>query len=184
MGARPHPTTLAPARLRYTPGVLERKYEWERLAEYPASLRTFQAAGYQIWHLFGTGKGADHLLESNWSAMRELPPLAEVTDATIRAEEVNARNLAHDQRRRGPGFAIPWDLHPKSLHAEFAHNTDLLLTLQSGAVRRSREVGISERTPFGLGGGMCAHVLRDGTAAELIACDRVEVGEFRVPGER
>merc|ERR1719502_1900213 len=68
----------------YTPGVLERKYEWERLAEYPASLRTFQAAGYQIWHLFGTGKGADHLLESNWSAMRELPPLAEVTDATIR----------------------------------------------------------------------------------------------------
>ena len=100
--------------------------------------------------------------------VRELPPLAEVTDATLQAEEVNARNIATDSAAGGPGFAIPWDLHPRSLHAEFAHNTDLLLTLGSSAVRRGREVGVGPSTPFGLGGGMCVHVRRDGTAAELI----------------
>ena len=26
-------------------------------------------------------------------------------------------------------FNVPWDLHPRSLHAEFSHNTDVLLTL-------------------------------------------------------
>ena len=36
----------------------------------------------------------------------------------------------------GVGFSVPWDLHPKSLHAEFAHNTDLLLTLGTRSVSK------------------------------------------------
>ena len=54
----------------YTPGVIERLREWKRLAEYPASLRQFQQAGYKIWHLFGTSKGSDRLLRGDWSAVR------------------------------------------------------------------------------------------------------------------
>ena len=63
------------------------------------------------------------------------------------------------------GFAVPWDLHPLSLHAEFSHNTDLLLTLDHSAIGRRREVGVSATTAFGLGGGLCVHVLRFRQAA-------------------
>ena len=38
---------------------------------------------------------------------------------------MNAANMANAQG----GFSVPWDLHPRSLHAEFSHNTDVLLTL-------------------------------------------------------
>mmetsp|Transcript_22718 Transcript_22718/g.49639 ORF Transcript_22718/g.49639 Transcript_22718/m.49639 type:complete len:170 (-) Transcript_22718:121-630(-) len=68
----------------------------------------------------------------------------------------------------GAGFSVPWDVHPRSLRAEFAHNTDLLLTLDQGAIEKRGEVGIWEDTPFGLGGGVCRDVRRDGTAAELL----------------
>eukprot|EP00966_Prymnesium_polylepis_P161685 3736787-Prymnesium_polylepis.2 len=43
------------------------------------------------------------------------------------------------------GFAVPWDLHPRSLHAEFAHNTDLLLTLDHAAVVRARPCTTARR---------------------------------------
>ena len=162
---------------RYTPGVQERRHDWSRLGEYPASLRAFKSAGYHIWHLVGTSKGGHQVLdEPDWSRVA-LPALSEVTEATLQAEEVNARNMLVDNSRRGAGFSVPWDLHPKSLHAEFAHNTDLLLTLEPGAVRRSREVGVHADSAFGLGGGLCVHVLRDGTAAEMIG--RLCVAEGR-----
>ena len=56
-----------------------------------------------------------------------------MSNASLTAEEINSRNMVADQSH---GFAVPWDLHPRSLHAEFAHNTDLLLTLNHSAVPR------------------------------------------------
>jgi len=72
-----------------------------------------------------------------------LPALAEVTSDTLRAEELNARNMIADNGKGGNSFMVPWDLHPLSLHAEFAHNTDLLLTLTPGIVQRSHVVGLT-----------------------------------------
>ena len=168
-GARRFLAEHAPAAIltEYTPGVMERQRNWRRLPEYPASLRQFSDAGYAIWHLFGTSKGSAHILEQSWASL-ELPPLAEVTRRSLDAEETNARNMLSDNTEGRFGFSIPWDLHPRSLHAEFSHNTDLLLTLDHGAIRRRREVGVSGTTRFGLGGGFCEHVLRDGTAAEMV----------------
>ena len=159
----------------YTPGVQERRGAWARLGDYPRALRMLHEAGYRIWHLVGTDKGDRKLLDADWGSAR-LPALAEVTDETLHAEEMNARNMMADNVP-GVGFSVPWDLHPKSLHAEFAHNTDLLLTLERGPhaieesrrlVTRGRAVGVSSTSPFGLGGGLCVHVLRDGTAQEMV----------------
>ena len=114
---------------------------------------------------------------------------------SLRAEEVNARNYAE---RGAHGLSIPWDLHPRSLHAEFAHNTDLFFThdggganggdsgrtnggANGGASVRSGggetgsveivslgEVGVWAHSEYGLGGGLCRDVLRDGTEAEMV----------------
>ena len=163
----------APAAIltEYTPGVMERARRWSRLPEYPASLRAFSDAGYAIWHLVGTGKNSEAVLRWPWPTVA-LPPLAELTEAGLRAEETNARNMVSDNsggpRHAAAGFAIPWDLHPRSLHAEFSHNTDLLLTRSKRVIRRRREVGVAHNTEFGLGGGLCVHVLRDGTPMEMV----------------
>jgi hypothetical protein len=112
------------------------------------------------------------MLRTNWAEVA-LPKLPEVAERGMRAEDINARNMVVDMRK-GPGFSVPWDLHPHSLHAEFAHNTDLLLTLNRSdwsaqqLVLRSREVGVHATGKFGLGGGHCTHVVRDGTASEVI----------------
>ena len=175
-GARAFLRKHAPAAIltEYTPGVQERARAWARLPEYPRSLRILAEAGYSIWHLVGTGKNAEVVLNWPWESAK-LPPLAELTDDGLRAEELNAHNMLMDQvggpMRGAPGFAIPWDLHPKSLHAEFSHNTDLLLTRKKDVgdiIRRRRIVGVAHDTNFGLGGGMCVHVLRDGTAMEMV----------------
>ena len=86
-------------------------------------------------------------------------------------QEVNSRNMVKDN-----AFAIPWDLHPRSLHAEFAHNTDLLATLDNATVTASRDVGVYTDSTYGLGGGNCRDVLRDGTAAEMVGRLCVEEG--------
>ena len=171
-GARAFLKHYAPGAIltEYTPGVMERAHSWGRLPDYPASLRQFHEAGYAIWHLFGTGKNAEYGLDRNWSTV-PLPPLARVTERTLHAEETNARNMQADNGAGGTpaaGFAVPWDLHPMSLHAEFSHNTDLFLTLNHSAVPMLREVGVGKTTRFGLGGGFCEHVLRDGTAFEMV----------------
>ena len=175
-GARRFLKHHAPAAIltEYTPGVMERARAWARLPEYPRSLRILSEAGYSIWHLVGTGKNAESVLNWPW-ATAGLPPLAELTEDGLRAEEINARNMREDNAggamRAAPGFAIPWDLHPKSLHAEFSHNTDLLLTRKAAVgdvIGRRRVVGVSHNTSFGLGGGLCVHVLRDGTAMEMV----------------
>ena len=153
----------------YTPGVQERGRSWSQLADYPASLRKFEKAGYQIWHLVGTSKGRAEVGDlgdlGDWSKAEQpcmqvlttapqspqvgdwskavLPALAEVTPDTLRAEELNARNMIADNGKGGSAFMVPWDLHPLSLHAEFAHNTDLLLTLTPGIVHRSRVVELT-----------------------------------------
>lgn len=78
----------------------ERRYSWTTLREYPASLRAFKSAGYQIWHLMGTGKGDERAFDANWT--RDEPPaLAEVTEDTLRAEETNAHNMIADNARGG-----------------------------------------------------------------------------------
>ena len=169
-GAKTFLSRYAPAAIltEYTPGVMERHRVWHKLPEYPQSLRSFHEAGYAIWHLFGTGKNMQFGLHTNWSTA-PLPPLARVTERAIRAEETNARNMLQDNSGfRSPGFAVPWDLHPRSLHAEFSHNTDIFLTLNHSAVPMKREVGVGADTRFGLGGGFCEHVLRDGTAYEMV----------------
>ena len=63
---------------------------WEHLPEYPQSLRAFSSAGYAIWHLVGTGKNSEGVLKQPWSDAT-LPPLAELTEDGLHAEEINAR---------------------------------------------------------------------------------------------
>ncbi|KAL3927226.1 MAG: hypothetical protein SGPRY_002922 [Prymnesium sp.] len=149
----------------YTPGVMERKHDWAAMAEYPASLRTLLHAGYRIFNLQGTSKNQRVSRSIPWSKMA-LPALRQVSNASLAAEELNAINMRLPRSRLG--FSIPWDLHPRSLHAEFAHNTDLLLTLDHSAVQASRDVGVWPDSPYGLGGGLCADVLRDGVASEMV----------------
>lgn len=148
----------------YTPGVMERKHDWKGIADYPASLRVLWRAGYRIFNLQSTMK--NHLLAGRrrWGRV-ELPRLREVSNASLTAEEVNMVNML---ARAPHGMAIPWDLHPRSLHAEFAHNTDLLLTLEHDALKKERDVGVWPDSPYGLGGGFCDDVLRDGTEMEML----------------
>lgn len=157
-------TRLPPKHIlaEYTPGVMERRRDWSGVADYPASLRALQRAGYRIFNLQGTQKNQVLTTTKPWSSL-PLPSLREVSNASLRAEEINALNMMSDQ-----GMAIPWDLHPRSLHAEFAHNTDLLLTLNHSAVQRSRDVGVWEDSVYGLGGGYCKDVLNDGTVMEML----------------
>ncbi|KAL1522571.1 hypothetical protein AB1Y20_017556 [Prymnesium parvum] len=155
----------------YTPGVMERQQKWAALAAYPASLRTLWRAGYRIFNLEGTSKNSEAAAGGAWRS-QPLPPLREVSNASLHAEEVNSRNMITT-----PGFSVPWDLHPRSLHAEFAHNTDLLLTRHHSAVPRSRDVGVWADSAYGLGGGLCKHVLRDGTVQEMLG--RLCVAENR-----
>ena len=163
----------------YTPGAAERLSGWGggRLREYPASLRAFKSAGYRMWHLASTRKGerTKGMRSGDWRTV-PLPPLREVTTATVRAEEKNAENMIDDMKTTG-SFAVPWDIHPRSLHAEFSHNTDLLLTLDADAIASDGEVGVRADSPFGLGGGLCEHTLRDGTAKEMVG--RLCVGRGR-----
>ena len=65
-------------------------------------------------------------------------------------------------------FQVPWELHPKSLHAVFAHNTDVLFVRDRDAIPRRADVGVTATSEFGLGGGLCRHTLRDGNAMEMI----------------
>jgi hypothetical protein len=102
-------------------------------------------------------------------------------------------NAANMQLSTG-SFNVPWDLHPRSLHSEFSHNTDVLFThrsVEAEAKAKGRgdtlipslgEVGVWESSDYGLGGGICKHVLRDGTAAEVVG--RLCVGEGSAPAER
>ncbi len=168
-GARATLRALPPAAIlaEYTPGVAERHRQWEIMPRYPASLMETSEAGYRIWHLGGSGtKNAIEKCGScKWSSL-PLPGLREVSKATLRAEAMNAANMAAAQGT----FNVPWDLHPRSLHAEFSHNTDVLLTLgdSGAAIPNTGEVGIFEASEFGLGGGICRDVLRDGTEQEMV----------------
>lgn len=110
--------------MEYTPGVVERmpRSQWGKLRDYPASLKAFADTGYELWHLQGVSKGHS-FAKQDW-ATAPLPQLRSVSSATIRAETINADNMARDMVTKG--FATPWDVHPASLHAEFAHNTDLV----------------------------------------------------------
>ena len=167
--------------MEYTPGVIERSHQWERAPEYAASLRAFASAGYRGYHLEATAKNRQPWKElsklqkasggarpagatpTSWASV-PLPPLDEISEATLRAEEVNAANMAV---ARG-SFQGPWELHPKSLHAVFAHNTDVLFVRDRDAIPRRADVGVTATSEFGLGGGLCRHTLRDGNAMEMI----------------
>ena len=167
--------------MEYTPGVIERSHQWERAPEYAASLRAFASAGYKGYHLEATAKNRQPWKElsklqkasggarpagatpTSWASV-PLPPLDEISEATLRAEEVNAANMAV---ARG-SFQVPWELHPKSLHAVFAHNTDVLFVRDRDAIPRRADVGVTATSEFGLGGGLCRHTLRDGNAMEMI----------------
>lgn len=92
-----------------------------------------------------------------------LPSLGFVRRCRLRPQEINARNMMSDI-----GFSVPWDLHPRSLRAEFAHNTDLFATLINGSITASRDAGVYADSEYGLGGGLCRDVLRDGTPGELV----------------
>lgn len=143
----------------YTPGVLERAHARGGLVEYPRSLRRLHDAGYALWHLAGARKG------TQVEALRRrptLPSLPRISRRTIAAEELTAVNMAR------PGFAMPWDLHPHALHAEFSHNTDMILSLDKDAIPDEREVGLWAEAPFGLGGGLCRDTLKVGTVHEMV----------------
>jgi len=148
----------------YSPGVVERRGREESarqpMLDYPASLRTFSRAGYDIWHLPSVTKSSVPLaVRASGSKSKSplgpppLPPLKRVTAAAIAAEEVNARNyVAHRN------FGMPWDLHPRSLHADFTHNTDLLLAINASPATLPSlgEVGVWQDSRHGLGGAPCS----------------------------
>jgi len=149
----------------YSPGVAERARRLVDLREFAHSLEAFASAGYKMYHLRGVTKSG--ALKGNWSLL-QLPPLDEITAATLAAERKNADNAAQDSRS-GHEYSVPWDVHPRSLRAEFAHNTDLLLALDRSAIATAREVGIDAASDrFGLGGGDCHDTIRDGNPAEVI----------------
>ena len=170
-GARATLRALPPAAIlaEYTPGVAERHRQWEIMPRYPASLTDASEAGYHIWHLGGSGtkNAIERCGGCKWSSL-SLPGLREVSKGTLRAEAMNAANMAAAQG----AFSVPWDLHPRSLHAEFSHNTDVLLTLGAprghATIPNLGEVGIFEASEYGLGGGICRDVLRDGTEQEMV----------------
>lgn len=153
----------------YTPGTAERRMlrnDIEEPLKYPASLRALHNAGYKIWHIGPAHEKSDMtMVNTNWSTSDPLPPLPEVTNETIAAEERSFSKLV--AARRGSGvFNMPWDLHPRSLHAEFTHNTDLLLTRASGAISRRRLVGLTADEDVGLGGVFCSGVRNEGRPQE------------------
>ena len=53
--------------------------QWGKLRDYPASLKTFADAGYELWHLQGVTKGRN-FGSQDW-ATAPLPPLRSVSAA-------------------------------------------------------------------------------------------------------
>ena len=107
-------------------------------------------------------------LNTSWANL-SLEPCPPVTRATLAADLTNARNMARSHGR----FSVPWDVHPASLRATFAHNTDLIMSLDEHAVpSAAAPVGVRADSPIGLGGGACNDTLRDaiehGNIAEAI----------------
>ena len=169
--------------LEYTPGIAER-HQWSLLLQYPASLEALHGAGYHMYHLGGLGIHAHSHKPTHplacfqrkrtlpgcaWRDM-PLPALRKVTPAALRAEARNALNMVASIRRKT--FHVPWDLHPRSLHAEFTHNTNVLavhrdaaaVDVASGArvaVPSAGEVGVAADTFWGLGGSICKDIMRD-----------------------
>ena len=183
--------------LEYTPGVAERRGirhgEWDEVELYPRALAMLRECGFRIWHLGGLmlrrgpswlpcTRGRFGIIPGCEYSNLQLSPLREVTEASVRAEFRNAMNLAAEpraayargSRRAGTSFSLPWDLHPASLHAEFTHNTDLLCTHQESspvshlAITREGDVGVTSHSTYGLGGGLCEDVARDGSLREVI----------------
>lgn len=154
----------------YTPGIAERRVLRSDIREpqkFPASLRALHNAGYHIWHIGPAHEKNDMtMMETDWSASDPAPPLPEITNETIAAEKRSFEKLVAS--RRGYGlFNMPWDLHPRSLHAEFTHNTDLLLTRAAGVISRRRLVGLTAEGDSGLGGVACGGVRTEGRPQEL-----------------
>lgn len=79
----------------YTPGVAERHRQWQLMGSYPASLQAVAGAGYRIWHLGGCATknalpGCAECVRGSgcacaWASLK-LPPLREVSAASLRAE--------------------------------------------------------------------------------------------------
>lgn len=182
--------------IEYTPGVAERRGvrhgQWDEVEMYPRALALLRSCDFHIWHLGGNlitsqpswlpctrGRFGD-IPNCEYSRLT-LPSLREVTDASVHAERRNALNLAAEpraglargRRRAGSTFHVPWDLHPKSLHAEFTHNTDLLATRRAMPasplhVVSAGPVGVHSWSTYGLGGGLCSDVARDAPLREVV----------------
>ena len=199
----------------YSPGVAERARTWSMLPRYSASLAALRDAGYRMWHLGSVGllNGRPTLpclqyrrtkAGCEWGKL-PLPPLREIGDVAIQAEQRNTANMASVIKRKD-SFHIPWDLHPLSLHAEFSHNTDLIAVHTSSnhssnsnghssrnngeadigpwMMQSAGEVGLRAddggRTGLGgvgLGGSICRDVMHAGSMLEV-------VGRLCLPNER
>lgn len=177
----------------YTPGVVERARKWSLLPGYASLLASLRSAGYRLWHLGGLlirstpsrlpcVRGGRTVIGCDWRG-KPLPALREVGAAAVAAEGRNVRNMLDEIETKT--FHVPWDLHPHSLHAEFGHNTDLVGVHRSAAgaaaasgrsaaaadgivIPADGEVGVRESSHYGLGGGVCADVQKDGTVLELV----------------
>ncbi len=127
---RPSPTSCPPATTcgrRASPLFSPRALNQPR----PSTWRAHTPSAWQIGP-FGCGPKnyvSPQSVNTSWATL----PLARcprVTRRTLGADGSNARNM---ERSRGR-FSVPWDLHPSSLRATFAHNTDLIMALDSHAV--------------------------------------------------
>ena len=166
----------------YTPGVVESHDAFAKAPRYPRSLQLLREAGYAgMWQIGAFGCGPKNAISrdmthGSWARL-PLGGCPAVTDATLAAEARGAQNMAASHGN----FAVPWDLHPASLHATFAHNTDLLLSLDARAVPTRGAVGVAPASPFGLGGGSCNDTMRDaiehGNVAEVVGRRCLSVGD-------
>ena len=167
------PSTLL---VEYSPGIAESTSRRTMAPAYPALLRQFISVGYRIWQISGTGGsdgrgcGPKNDVRS-WHFGKGFKPTWRFACPVVDGGAI-AAEAAQAERISAGDFNVPWDLHPRSLHATFTHNTDLILSLNHSAIDSDGHVGLRPDSPFGLGGGNCDDTIRtaykQGAVAEVI----------------
>ena len=148
--------------VEYNPGAVERRMAKGQAnattgeigyLDYPRMLQAFQSAGVRLWLLAGRFKH-----QQLAASARKVAQLREVDVRNVAAELASARHIARIYSS-GAHVAIPWDVHPLSLRAAFAYNTDLVGVHRSVDASRIiatvSPVGIEPNSSASLGGYEC-----------------------------
>ena len=146
--------------VEYNPGAVERRMATGHAGatagpdvsyrDFPRMLQTLHSNGLRLWQLDEIAKHQAH------------PPgkpfqLRAVDARSISAELAGARHVSRVYA--AGGVAIPWDVHPYSLRASFAYNTDLIGVLHSidasHTITSVGRVGVGPNSSRALGGVAC-----------------------------